>query len=80
VRPRDPPRRSILNTRRLKKLRLVGTWQRSVCEPRAVFLAARAMELLGQPRRRPPLPSVTVGRHRRFHRSDMERWLGARRA
>jgi excisionase family DNA binding protein len=25
-----------------------------------------------------PLPSITVGRHRRFHRGDVERWLGAR--
>ena len=22
-----------------------------------------------------PLPSIRVGRHRRFHRSDIERWL-----
>lgn len=44
--------------RRLEKLRLVGTSQRSVCEPRAVFLTGRAMELLGQPRRRAPRPDV----------------------
>lgn len=44
--------------RRLEKLRLVETWQRSVCEPRAVFLTGRAMELLGQPRRRAPRPDV----------------------
>ena len=44
--------------RRLEKLRLVETWQRSVCEPRAVFLRGRAMELLGQPRRRAPRPDM----------------------
>jgi excisionase family DNA binding protein len=26
-------------------------------------------------RRRTPLPSIPVGRHRRFHRSDVETWL-----
>jgi hypothetical protein len=44
--------------RRLEKLRLVETWQRSVCEPRAVFLTGRTMELLGQPRRRAPRPDM----------------------
>lgn len=32
--------------RRMEGLRLVGTWQRWVCEPRAVFLTGRATELL----------------------------------
>jgi excisionase family DNA binding protein len=27
-----------------------------------------------------PLPSIAVGRHRRFYRSDVEGWLGAQRA
>lgn len=45
--------------------------------------------LLGVPRssvydyaRRPqdPLPSVHIGRHRRFYRSELERWLGQQRA
>ena len=26
-----------------------------------------------------PLPSITVGRHRRFYRSDVEAWLASRR-
>ncbi|MDP9345891.1 MAG: helix-turn-helix domain-containing protein [Actinomycetota bacterium] len=26
-------------------------------------------------RRQAPLPSITVGRHRRFYRSDVEAWL-----
>ncbi|WP_205695657.1 helix-turn-helix domain-containing protein [Conexibacter sp. SYSU D00693] len=31
-------------------------------------------------RRRDPLPSVAVGRHRRFYRSDVEAWLTTQRA
>jgi excisionase family DNA binding protein len=27
-----------------------------------------------------PLPSVQIGRHRRFYRSELERWLTRRRA
>ena len=30
-------------------------------------------------RRELPLPSITVGRHRRFFRSDVEVWLSERR-
>jgi excisionase family DNA binding protein len=26
-----------------------------------------------------PLPSIRVGRHRRFHRTDIERWLAEHR-
>jgi excisionase family DNA binding protein len=26
-------------------------------------------------RRNEPMPSIRVGRHRRFHRTDIERWL-----
>ena len=26
-----------------------------------------------------PLPCIRVGRHRRFHRPDLERWLSAQR-
>ena len=31
-------------------------------------------------RRRNGLPSIAVGRHRRFYRSDVERWLASLRA
>ena len=31
-------------------------------------------------RLRDPLPSLTVGRHRRFYRSDVESWLGGQRS
>lgn len=31
-------------------------------------------------RRHEPLPSVPVGRHRRFYRSDVEAWLTTQRA
>jgi len=27
-----------------------------------------------------PLPSIAIGRHRRFYRSDLEAWLAAQRA
>jgi excisionase family DNA binding protein len=27
-----------------------------------------------------PLPSVQIGRHRRFYRSELERWLRRQRA
>lgn len=30
-------------------------------------------------RRRNPLPSVAIGRHRRFIRADLEAWLGSQR-
>jgi hypothetical protein len=29
---------------------------------------------------RAPLPSVQIGRHRRFYRSELERWLARQRA
>jgi len=50
--------------------------------------AAELAALLGVPRssvcayaRRSvdPLPSVTIGRHRRFYRSEIERWLARQR-
>jgi excisionase family DNA binding protein len=31
-------------------------------------------------RRHRPLPSIAVGRHRRFYRSDVEAWLAGQRA
>jgi excisionase family DNA binding protein len=31
-------------------------------------------------RKADPLPSVQIGRHRRFHRSEVERWLARQRA
>jgi excisionase family DNA binding protein len=31
-------------------------------------------------RQHSPLPSITVGRHRRFYRSDVEVWLAEQRA
>lgn len=31
-------------------------------------------------RTRSPLPSITVGRHRRFYRSDVEAWLTQQRS
>jgi excisionase family DNA binding protein len=31
-------------------------------------------------RRRAPLPSITIGKHRRFYRSDVEAWLQDLRA
>ena len=27
-----------------------------------------------------PLPSIAIGRHRRFYRSDVERWLSEQRS
>jgi excisionase family DNA binding protein len=30
-------------------------------------------------RRRDPLPSIEIGRHRRFYRADLERWLAEQR-
>jgi excisionase family DNA binding protein len=30
-------------------------------------------------RRHDPLPSIAIGRHRRFYRSDVERWLTTHR-
>jgi excisionase family DNA binding protein len=53
-----------------------------------LLTAQRISELLGIPRssvydyaRRKdnPLPCLEIGRHRRFFRSDVERWLGAQR-
>ena len=31
-------------------------------------------------RRHDPLPSIAIGRHRRFYRSDVERWLSEQRS
>lgn len=31
-------------------------------------------------RRRDPLPSIRIGRHVRFYRSDVERWLAGQRS
>jgi excisionase family DNA binding protein len=54
----------------------------------ALLTAADLARLLAIPRssvyeyaRRPsnPLPSIGVGRHRRFYRSDVERWLARMR-
>jgi excisionase family DNA binding protein len=50
-----------------------------------LMTAEQVADLLAIPRssvyeyaRRPnePLPSIRVGRHRRFYRTDIERWLG----
>jgi excisionase family DNA binding protein len=58
----------------------------SLSEP--LLTAADVSLLLGIPRssvhdyaKRPadPLPSVQIGRHRRFYRSELERWLTQQR-
>lgn len=59
----------------------------SLSEP--LMTAAEVAVLLGVPRssiyeyaRRlhDPLPTIEIGRHRRFLRSDLEQWLTAQRA
>ncbi len=51
--------------------------------------AAQVAQLLGIPRssvyeyarrEHDPLPTIEIGRHRRFLRSDLEEWLGEQRA
>jgi len=53
-----------------------------------LLTADQVATLLGVPRssvyeyarrRRDPLPSIEVGRHRRFFRGDLERWLSEQR-
>jgi excisionase family DNA binding protein len=53
-----------------------------------LLTAAEVAQLLAVPRSsvyeyaratRQPLPSIVVGRHRRFYRSDVEAWLAERR-
>lgn len=53
-----------------------------------LLTAQRISELLGIPRssvydyarrKHNPLPCLATGRHRRFFRSDVERWLGGQR-
>lgn len=50
--------RANARVRRLQRVGLVGCEREHVSQPRAVFLTARAHELLGQPRRRPPRAQV----------------------
>lgn len=54
-----------------------------------LLTAGQVAELLAVPRssvyeyarrRHHPLPSITVGRHRRFYRSDVAGWLAQQRA
>jgi excisionase family DNA binding protein len=54
-----------------------------------LMTAAQVARLLAVPtssvydyarRRRAPLPSITIGKHRRFYRSDVEAWLHERRS
>ena len=58
----------------------------SLSEP--LLTAAQVAALLGVPRssvyeyarrQHDPLPTIGIGRHRRFLRSDIERWLGEQR-
>jgi excisionase family DNA binding protein len=58
-----------------------------LCEP--LLTAERISELLGIPRssvydyarrKHNPLPCLEIGRHRRFFRSDVERWLDSQRS
>ena len=60
----------------------------SVLLAEALLTAADVAALLQVPRtsvyeyarrQHDSLPSITVGRHRRFYRSDVERWLDERR-
>jgi excisionase family DNA binding protein len=53
-----------------------------------LLTAADVSALLGVPRssvyeyarrQRDPLPSLLIGRHRRFYRSEIERWLAGQR-
>ena len=47
----------------------------------AALLAVPRLSVYEYARRRhDPLPSITIGRHRRFYRSDIERWLASQRA
>ena len=54
-----------------------------------LMTAAQVAQLLGVPRssvyeyarrEHDPLPTIEIGRHRRFLRSDLEEWLGEQRA
>ena len=46
----------------------------------AALLAVPVTSLYDYARRRhDPLPSIRVGRHRRFHRTAVEHWLAAQR-
>ncbi len=58
----------------------------SLSEP--LMTAAQVAQLLGVPRssiyeyarrQHDPLPTIGIGRHRRFLRSDIERWLAEQR-
>src|SRR4051794_21101919 len=50
--------RSRARLRRLEALGLLGSWRSHVSEHKAVWITRKGCALLGQPRRRPPQPTV----------------------
>jgi excisionase family DNA binding protein len=83
---RTPPQTPVTPTSRLEPLEPMNPPLVSLAEP--LLTAEQVAALLGVPRssiyeyarrRRDPLPSIEIGRHRRFYRADLERWLAEQR-